>query len=166
MGSFRACAERRSLLIRLRLEQESSGLSVTLLYASGYLWAGALVALAVGVFDGVDGKVARLKVQTTRIGKGEHVLDYCIEMSWWAALGYHFHVTSQVDYASAILFSSFPATCSTVWPSGLLNAVSLEAWTMPRDSIGFFAMSRAVAIFIPGCSPVPSSSDTRRMVSF
>ncbi len=104
----RFAPERRSLLIRLRLEQESSGLSVTLLYASGYLWAGAIVALAVGVFDGVDGKVARLKVQTTRIGKGEHVLDYCIEMSWWAALGYHFHVTSQVDYASAILFFFFP----------------------------------------------------------
>jgi hypothetical protein len=29
------------------------GLSVTLLYATGYLWIGALLALAVGVLDGV-----------------------------------------------------------------------------------------------------------------
>src|SRR5213596_2227676 len=50
------------------------GLSVTVLYALGYLWVGALLALIVGVLDGVDGKLARLKVQTTRLGKGEHVL--------------------------------------------------------------------------------------------
>jgi len=81
------------------------GLCVTLLYTSGYLWAGAFFALAVGVFDGVDGKLARLKVQTTRIGKGEHALDYCIEMSWWAALGYHFHKTGQVRYAYTILLA-------------------------------------------------------------
>ena len=34
------------------------GLSVTLLYAFGYLWIGALLALLVGILDGVDGKLA------------------------------------------------------------------------------------------------------------
>jgi len=58
------------------------GLSVTLLYAIGDLSVGALLALLVGILDGVDGKLARLKVQTTRIGKGEHLLDYFVEMSW------------------------------------------------------------------------------------
>ncbi len=61
------------------------GISVTVLYAFGRLWAGALLALIVGVLDGVDGKLARLKIQTTRLGEGEHALDYCIEMSWWVA---------------------------------------------------------------------------------
>jgi len=78
------------------------GLSVTLLYAFGHLWVGALLALLVGILDGVDGKLARLKVQTTRIGKGEHLLDYFVEMSWWAALAYHFHATGQVRYAYVI----------------------------------------------------------------
>jgi hypothetical protein len=41
-------------------------------------------------------------VQTTKIGKGEHALDYGIEMSWWAALAYHFHFSGQVRYAYAI----------------------------------------------------------------
>ena len=58
-----------------------------------------MLALAVGVLDGVDGKLARLKVQTTKIGKGEHALDYCIEMSWWAALAYHFQLSGEVPYA-------------------------------------------------------------------
>jgi phosphatidylglycerophosphate synthase len=78
------------------------GLSVTLLYAFGYLWAGALLALLVGILDGVDGKLARLKVQTTKTGKAEHVLDYFIEMSWWAALAHHFYATGQVRYAYVI----------------------------------------------------------------
>jgi phosphatidylglycerophosphate synthase len=85
------------------------GLSVTVLYALGYLWVGALLALIVGVLDGVDGKLARLKVQTTRLGKGEHVLDYCIEMSWWAALAYYFHADGQVPYAYTIWLVFFVA---------------------------------------------------------
>ena len=78
------------------------GLSVTLLYAFGYLWVGTLLALLVGILDGVDGKLARLKVQMTKTGKREHVLDYFIEMSWWAALAHHFHTTGQVRYAYLI----------------------------------------------------------------
>lgn len=75
------------------------GITVTLLYASGHLGLGVVLALAVGVLDGVDGKLARLKVQTTKIGKGEHALDYCLEMSWWAALAYYFQNSGQVPYA-------------------------------------------------------------------
>jgi 1L-myo-inositol 1-phosphate cytidylyltransferase / CDP-L-myo-inositol myo-inositolphosphotransferase len=78
------------------------GLNVTLFYAFGHLWVGALLALLVGILDGVDGKLARLKVQKTRIGKGEHLLDYFVEMSWWAALAYHFHATGQIRYAFVI----------------------------------------------------------------
>jgi phosphatidylglycerophosphate synthase len=75
------------------------GAGVTLLYAFGHLWAGALLALVFGVLDGLDGKLARLKAQTTKLGKREHVLDYFIEMSWWTALARHFQVSGQVRYA-------------------------------------------------------------------
>ena len=37
------------------------GLGVTLFYACGYLWLGVLLALVIGVLDGVHGKLARLK---------------------------------------------------------------------------------------------------------
>ena len=82
------------------------GLGVTLLYACGYLWAGALLALVIGVLDGIDGKLARLKAQTTKLGKREHDLDYLVETSWWAALAYHFHATGQIRYAY-VIFSAF-----------------------------------------------------------
>ena len=83
------------------------GLGVTVLYACGHLWAGVLLALVIGVLDGVDGKLARLKAQTTKIGKKEHDLDYFIETSWWAALAYHFHATGQIRYAYIIFFAFF-----------------------------------------------------------
>ena len=83
------------------------GLGVTLLYACGHLWAGVLLALVIGVLDGIDGKLARLKAQTTRLGKREHDLDYLIETSWWAALAYHFHATGQIRYAYIIFFAFF-----------------------------------------------------------
>ena len=83
------------------------GLGVTLLYACGYLWAGVLLALVIGVLDGVDGKLARLKAQTTKLGKKEHDLDYFVETSWWMALAYYFQATGQIRYAYVIFFAFF-----------------------------------------------------------
>ena len=39
----------------------------------------------------MDGKLARTKVETTAGGEWEHVIDYCVELSWWTALAFHFH---------------------------------------------------------------------------
>jgi phosphatidylglycerophosphate synthase len=67
------------------------GLIVTALFATGHLWWGVALAYTIEVLDGVDGKLARIKVETTAVGDWEHVVDYCIELSWWTALAYHFH---------------------------------------------------------------------------
>src|SRR5262249_33184106 len=40
------------------------GLLVTALFATGHLWWGVTLAFAIGVLDGVDGKLARTKVET------------------------------------------------------------------------------------------------------
>ena len=83
------------------------GVAVTLLYACGYLWAGVVFALVIGIFDGIDGKLARLKAQTTKLGKKEHDLDYLVETSWWAALAYHFQATGEIRFAYVIFFAFF-----------------------------------------------------------
>jgi phosphatidylglycerophosphate synthase len=85
------------------------GAGVTLLYVFGHLWPGALLALVFGVLDGLDGKLARLKEQTTRLGKREHILDYFIEMSWWTALAHHFQVSGQVRHAYFFLLAFWSA---------------------------------------------------------
>jgi len=70
------------------------GLGVTVLFAMGHLWPGVVLALTIGVLDGVDGKLARTKVETTVAGEWEHLVDYCIELSWWSALAFHFHAAN------------------------------------------------------------------------
>jgi phosphatidylglycerophosphate synthase len=67
------------------------GLMVMASFATGHLWSGVILAFLVGVLDGVDGKLARTKVETTKTGDWEHEVDYVIELSWWSALAYHFH---------------------------------------------------------------------------
>lgn len=67
------------------------GLVVTALFATGHLWWGVALAYFIEVLDGVDGKLARTKVETTATGEWEHQTDYAIELSWWSALAFHFH---------------------------------------------------------------------------
>ena len=62
----------------------------TLLFATGRLGWGLAAALIVGVLDGVDGKLARLRYEFSRFGELEHWLDFFYEWSWWAALAYYF----------------------------------------------------------------------------
>jgi hypothetical protein len=56
------------------------------------------------VLDGLDGKQARLKVETNRTGKIEHWFDAVFEMSWWIALAWHFQASGQLPDALVTCF--------------------------------------------------------------
>jgi phosphatidylglycerophosphate synthase len=73
--------------------------TVTFLLATGRLGWGLALALIVGVLDGLDGKQARLKIETTKRGKIEHWFDALFEMSWWIAIAWHFRVSGQLPSA-------------------------------------------------------------------
>ena len=77
--------------------------AATILFATGRLGWGLGLALLVGVLDGLDGKQARIKVETTRRGKIEHWFDAVFEMSWWIALAWHFRVSGQLPGAFSYL---------------------------------------------------------------
>ena len=81
----------------------------TLLFVSGHLGAGLLVALAVGVLDGLDGKQARLKLETSRLGELEHVSDFAFELSWWSAIAWHFHAAGTLPQAGLVLLALYVA---------------------------------------------------------
>ncbi len=82
----------------------------TILFATGRLGWGLALALVVGVLDGLDGKQARVKVETTKSGKLEHWFDALFEMSWWIALAYHFQTSGQLPgafhYLALLLFAA------------------------------------------------------------
>jgi phosphatidylglycerophosphate synthase len=71
----------------------------TILFAIGHLIGGILLALIIGILDGLDGKQARIKVETSKTGKIEHWFDSFFEVIWPAALAYHFYVSGQLPNA-------------------------------------------------------------------
>jgi phosphatidylglycerophosphate synthase len=75
----------------------------TLLFATGHLAWGTTLALVVGILDGLDGKQARLKVETSKMGKFEHWFDALFEISWWIALAYYFQSSGRLRVAFGYL---------------------------------------------------------------
>jgi phosphatidylglycerophosphate synthase len=71
----------------------------TILFAIGHLVGGILLALIIGILDGLDGKQARIKVETSKTGKIEHWFDSFFEVVWPTALAYHFYVSGQLPNA-------------------------------------------------------------------
>ncbi len=66
------------------------GAAVALLFFNGVLWWGGVLAYVVAILDGVDGKLARTKLPTSRLGEVEHVLDFFVEQSWYLCLTLYF----------------------------------------------------------------------------
>jgi phosphatidylglycerophosphate synthase len=77
--------------------------TATLLFVTGHLYFGLALAVIVGVLDGLDGKQARVKVETSAGGKLEHWFDGAFEWSWWAALTWHFRSTAELPAAVSYL---------------------------------------------------------------
>lgn len=66
-----------------------TGFTTTYLFATGSYGLGLLLALVTNVLDGVDGKLARIKLQTSPFGNAlDHTLDVSFEFSWYVALGW------------------------------------------------------------------------------
>jgi phosphatidylglycerophosphate synthase len=62
------------------------GTMVSLLFLHGWLRLGSLLTYAAVTLDGVDGKLARTTLQTSRLGELEHVLDFFMEQSWYLTI--------------------------------------------------------------------------------
>ena len=66
---------------------------VTGLFYLGYLLPASLLTFVVGIADGLDGKLARVKLAVTRVGALEHSFDMLYEFSWIIALGLYVYRT-------------------------------------------------------------------------
>ena len=71
----------------------------TIFFATGQLIWGIVLALIIGILDGLDGKQARIKVETTAGGKLEHRLDDFFDVVWPTALAFHFYASGQLPSA-------------------------------------------------------------------
>jgi len=68
-------------------------------FATGQHLAAFILALMVGVVDGLDGKTARIKVMTSAFGRIEEVLDKIYENLWYGAMAWF--IAGQADPAHA-----------------------------------------------------------------
>jgi phosphatidylglycerophosphate synthase len=85
------------------------GVSATVAFVAGRIGLAILAALIFGIVDGLDGKQARVKIETTERGKWEHHFDYLIENSWWAAIALYLWRRGQLPdafYLLALLIGS------------------------------------------------------------
>jgi phosphatidylglycerophosphate synthase len=64
------------------------GFAVAGLFLGGDLLPGVLLALVVNVMDGVDGKLARVKGLTSKLGELEHSFDCLYEQAWYAGFAW------------------------------------------------------------------------------
>jgi len=64
---------------------------VAALYFFGFLLLGSILSFVVGLMDGVDGKLARAKNQTSKLGKMEHAFDLLFEFTWLISLALFLH---------------------------------------------------------------------------
>jgi phosphatidylglycerophosphate synthase len=114
---------------------------VTLFFATGHLAAGAALALAVGILDGLDGKLARIKVETSKAGKLEHWFDALFEISWWIALAYYFQSSGRLPAAFGYLALLLCAEAA----AGLAKLSVIRRFGRLIDEIGDF--DRIVRLF-------------------
>ncbi len=63
----------------------------TAFFATGHLVWGIVLAFVIGIIDGLDGKQARIKVETTKSGSLEHRFDDFFDVAWPTALAWHFY---------------------------------------------------------------------------
>ena len=85
------------------------GCGATAAFVLGRVGLGILAALVFGIVDGLDGKLSRVKIETTERGKWEHHLDYLIENSWWVVITFHLWRSGQFPnafYFLALLIAS------------------------------------------------------------
>jgi phosphatidylglycerophosphate synthase len=84
-------------------------MTVAWFFWHGYFVTGALCTFLVEVLDGVDGKLARTKLQYTTFGQHEDIIDYFCETSWYIALAVGLKAAVQdtlpVMLASLLIFS-------------------------------------------------------------
>jgi choline kinase/phosphatidylglycerophosphate synthase len=88
---------------------------ITYLFFSGHLGLGALLTFVVGVIDGLDGKLARIRWCSTKLGLMEHPFDILYEFSWLVAFGLFLSQSEGLLplglVAGSIMFIAFYRSC-------------------------------------------------------
>lgn len=97
----------------------------TFFFLEGSLFFASLLTFIVSFMDGVDGKLSRVKLLSSNIGRMEHAFDFLFEHSWYIALAIYLsnvHGLSVILLATFIvLFDSFFSYCERLFGEVIKN---------------------------------------------
>jgi phosphatidylglycerophosphate synthase len=142
-----------------------AGLTLGLL-AAWWVWRGwlalALPAMfVVGWLDGVDGKLARLRLHYSRVGAGDSFFDFAYENAWWIAFAALLAKTGHGD--AAILCGGFLIAANLLDEiaytlSGMWLGRSLDLLTPADGAFRLIAGRRNVYVLILAVATVAGST--------
>ena len=99
--------------------------SSTFFFLKGYLLVACLLTFIVSFMDGVDGKLSRVKLASSNIGKMEHAFDFLFEHSWYIALALYlskaYGILAILLATFMLLFDSFTYCCGQVFGKAIKN---------------------------------------------
>ncbi len=78
----------------VRLANLIAGTAALVGFATGWLWTGLLLALVCGLLDGVENKLARVRLEVSLPGTFDQVYDKLMEYGWYLAAAGHFAAVS------------------------------------------------------------------------
>lgn len=108
-----------------------------LLFATGYLLPGCILAIISGILDGVDGKLARLTLRFSKTGDLlDHLGNGVFDALWYLALGWYFSagdLHSTAATYTAILIIAY--TVERIVPALFLKIHKAEIWDYKKIDI-------------------------------
>ena len=85
---------------------------IAFLFYSGHFLIAALCTYIVEVLDGVDGKLARTKLEFSKFGEYECLVDYFYENLWYISIG--LGLKNKSHYPPALILSAIMVLCDTL----------------------------------------------------
>lgn len=124
----------------------------TFLFFKGDLLFASLLTFVVSFMDGVDGKLSRVKLSSSNIGKMEHAFDFLFEHSWYIALAIYlsntFGTMTVLLSTFTLLFDGFSNYCEGAFGKVIKNRRLQDYGRIERLFRKFDGRKNSYIIFI------------------
>ena len=124
----------------------------TFLFFKGYLLFASLLTFVVSFLDGVDGKLSRVKLSSSNIGKMEHAFDFLFEHSWYIALAFYlskfYGISAIILPVFILLFDSFSHYCAQAFGKSYKGCALSDYGKIERIFRKFDGRKNSYIIFI------------------
>jgi choline kinase/phosphatidylglycerophosphate synthase len=124
----------------------------TFLFLKGHLLFASCLTFIVSFMDGVDGKLSRVKIASSNIGKMEHAFDFLFEHSWYIALAIYlsgnYGILPILLSTFIVLFDGFSHYCGQAFGKAIKDRSLADYGRIERLFRKFDGRKNSYIIFI------------------